>query len=756
MVVLALVFSLGAVAVLMVGTVGASPGTDYYVNATTGNDTTGDGSASQPWKTITKAVGCVPAGTLGDPNIVHVAAGTYDVTNNGESFTINFNNAHVTLSGAGAASTIIDGENSATILQVNADDITIDGFTITNASPGDGIYIDLVENAIISHNTITYDRYGVYINNSNDCEISHNSITDNDWDGIYLENSNHNTITDNSVCRNQQSCPFVYSWDGQEYRLDSFPFTGAASQALEKIDYDNLEYLTPADGKYLLKITEELSETTYVNELKLIVTDHPSGTQIIPDRQGNIHTIRALYAPIAGEEEDGTDCLDQVTARDGIYWTSNMVNKNFSEEEDLRDGIILTFEKPEDAEIAKVAVNFLHTDLCDYITTSLHKFKSVVPELPEALRGLIDPLIMSLVDLHLEVWNGTEWVSEGTFPGPGAYIARDAIQPIDVSGIEGDTIRIKLESSTGLVRIDWVGMDYSADEAVINHELSATTAVDADGIDVAPQMLANDGDYLILKQGDCAYLSFDEIAANPAYARSYIVKVKGYYEPAIAAGEAQEELLEKFLTDFPYAARYLLQRYYSPHSGIHLVDSSNNTISGNDICDNLGDGIYLGNSDSNQIVNSDIHGNWHGIFIDASDNNTIRCNNITGNVLVDSGVHVAADSSGNVANCNNIEDNGPYGVWNDPTNPTLDAINNWWGHVSGPSGVGLGSGDAVSENVTYAPWLPTQFQYCLKCVGGPVGGEAYPINKLAILMPWIALGAAIVAVASLVLKRRRA
>jgi hypothetical protein len=36
-----------------------------------------------------------------------------------------------------------------------------------------------------------------------------------------------------------------------------------------------------------------------------------------------------------------------------------------------------------------------------------------------------------------------------------------------------------------------------------------------------------------------------------------------------------------------------------------------------------------------------------------------------------------------------------------------------------------------------------------------LGGEAHPVNKLAILAPWIALAAAIIAGASLVMLRRR-
>ena len=50
---------------------------------------------------------------------------------------------------------------------------------------------------------------------------------------------------------------------------------------------------------------------------------------------------------------------------------------------------------------------------------------------------------------------------------------------------------------------------------------------------------------------------------------------------------------------------------------------------------------------------------------------------------------------------------------------------------------------------------------CVKLSGLPtypivgVGGEAYPVNKLAILAPWVAFGAAILAGASVLLRRRR-
>jgi hypothetical protein len=43
---------------------------------------------------------------------------------------------------------------------------------------------------------------------------------------------------------------------------------------------------------------------------------------------------------------------------------------------------------------------------------------------------------------------------------------------------------------------------------------------------------------------------------------------------------------------------------------------------------------------------------------------------------------------------------------------TLDAEHNWWGDASGPSGQGPGTGDPVSSNVDYTPWLGAELVGC--------------------------------------------
>ncbi len=53
---------------------------------------------------------------------------------------------------------------------------------------------------------------------------------------------------------------------------------------------------------------------------------------------------------------------------------------------------------------------------------------------------------------------------------------------------------------------------------------------------------------------------------------------------------------------------------------------------------------------------------------------------------------------------NNLTGNAQFGAIAGAGSPLL-ALRNWWGNASGPAGDGPGSGDAVSANVIYCPWL---------------------------------------------------
>ena len=88
-----------------------------------------------------------------------------------------------------------------------------------------------------------------------------------------------------------------------------------------------------------------------------------------------------------------------------------------------------------------------------------------------------------------------------------------------------------------------------------------------------------------------------------------------------------------------------------------------------------------------------------GLFVDTP-NATLDSVTLTNNYI---GLVLGPNASGLVIHKSLIVGNTAYGIYNNGA--SLDATTNWWGAVNGPGGVAAGSGDAVSANVVYDPYL---------------------------------------------------
>jgi hypothetical protein len=107
-----------------------------------------------------------------------------------------------------------------------------------------------------------------------------------------------------------------------------------------------------------------------------------------------------------------------------------------------------------------------------------------------------------------------------------------------------------------------------------------------------------------------------------------------------------------------------------------------------------------------QILDNVITGFYRGIYQSDSFSHLVypTGTRISGNVIT-GGTYGIDIAGGTVAiNGNSIVGNTLFGV-NNQTVAAIDATNNWWGSASGPGVVGSGTGDKVSANVTFSPWL---------------------------------------------------
>jgi len=155
------------------------------------------------------------------------------------------------------------------------------------------------------------------------------------------------------------------------------------------------------------------------------------------------------------------------------------------------------------------------------------------------------------------------------------------------------------------------------------------------------------------------------------------------------------------LSRWPTDWEALTLAYTSDDDHLNYLQITGNTISGNTLS-NCGHGIAMEYGDNNTLTGNTIEDNtgdaaidWHGVAFTAEGR----------------GVYFDANSVDNVVNYNNIVGNhgSGYGLENANTATTLDAENNWWGDTSGPGGAGHGTGDAVSANVDYDPWLDAAY-----------------------------------------------
>jgi len=154
-------------------------------------------------------------------------------------------------------------------------------------------------------------------------------------------------------------------------------------------------------------------------------------------------------------------------------------------------------------------------------------------------------------------------------------------------------------------------------------------------------------------------------------------------------------------------------------SGIGTYRPGADLIFGHNEIYNVQNAFAIAGGSDATIEYNDIHDCHTGVKLEAIGDNRasdvmIQYNDIRDN---DFAIRCGGDmGDGNEAHYNNFVGNlGDEWIWGDDTwigavsnvhkEYIFDATHNWWGDISGPSGLGPGIGDAVSANVDYDPWL---------------------------------------------------
>jgi len=134
------------------------------------------------------------------------------------------------------------------------------------------------------------------------------------------------------------SCPMIWTWNGAKFQfitdvLGVAPL-GASDGDGSFFPVDHDEYvsipgsaLKPVDGHYDVRITEELSEVSYLDQVQLYALDHPASGEIYtnekfkspPYPEFQLFGVEKRIYPRAAHDDAGRDVLERILRTDRRY-----------------------------------------------------------------------------------------------------------------------------------------------------------------------------------------------------------------------------------------------------------------------------------------------------------------------------------------------------------------------------------------------------------------------------------------------------
>ena len=176
------------------------------------------------------------------------------------------------------------------------------------------------------------------------------------------------------------SCPFLFAYDGHEMKFvkDAVPWSSAIGLRINTLGTARVEateewykigrdQLVPRDGYYDLRITAELWETYYYDQLALMAVDHPKDTEIFVDERFVIPPAKLAVTTVATPhkiahawDDKGHEVTDVVSELDEKYLDTfgrgsyQGVTRDHYVEVEIGDGV------PESGPLFLIAQGWMH------------------------------------------------------------------------------------------------------------------------------------------------------------------------------------------------------------------------------------------------------------------------------------------------------------------------------------------------------------------------------------------------------------
>lgn len=329
----------------------------------------------------------------------------------------------------------------------------------------------------------------------------------------------------------KESCPFVYSFNGIDYQLSGEIYSGAIFPSLERDDYLLLPQLRSHDGKYKLRLANDIEEIQHTNLALLGAVDHPLGSQLVVDKQGRYYTVSDPQTPLSAVSSSGQNVLNMLSNKDQFRFSGDI---NATRDQ-ARDAVELGFARPKNSTSARLLLRAKNSFWLDYTMGRFfdlfgNKYQSWYAR--QSGLGNQNPNWTSEQGIPMSVYlklNG-KWQYVDSFAIVGPIADRDIVMPLDLSGITGNQVEIRLECGAFFWDIDYAALDSSPQTELKVTILPLISAIDQNGKDLSGILMADDDRYYTQNMGDHAYLEYSVSPLLEGLERTLILHSKGHYQ----------------------------------------------------------------------------------------------------------------------------------------------------------------------------------------------------------------------------------
>jgi len=328
----------------------------------------------------------------------------------------------------------------------------------------------------------------------------------------------------------KESCPFIYTWDGEQYRFAGEIYSGTIYKPLERHDYLKLPAY-PGNAEYKIKITNEVREIQHTNLLELMVVDHPEGSNIWVDKSGQVFSVTSLVPPVSAVTPEGKLVTSILSKNDNSFYQSEASGPEIPE----RDAVIMEFPRPA-GNAAAMVIRAKNSILLDYMMGEFnHLFGDAYPSFVKKRQRFSGERLSQWsvnqgIPLELSVERKGKWEHIDYYNVVGPMAFKEDILGFALDGSEPDPLRIKLEFGYFFWEIDYAGLGIINETETVTTLVQAASAINETGEDVSAYLKSDDQLYYTQPEtSNFAEISFT-LPEQTTGERSLFLHSKGWYQ----------------------------------------------------------------------------------------------------------------------------------------------------------------------------------------------------------------------------------